>query len=288
MVGAPSWEPRQTVTPRPGTLEDGVTVERSLPGVGMLRFEDWPAGTWATLKGEASRRARRRYLLNGEPLDSVTQIVGCLDKPALYKWMEAQGIRGALELVRTDGLDSLSGMLWENVVARVRERGLGADAARGEAADRGTAMHAALEALAMTGDPPNLETYPEAWRPWMMGATRLWDELRPEAVASELIVCHPTLRYAGRLDLLCWIKRRLTLLDYKSGKGRLYSQAHWQSRGYAEALTASDGDGPVDVLICGVDDAGGYQVVPCDKSAEDWAALVHVYRANKARTKEEA
>jgi hypothetical protein len=256
----------------------GEVAERDIPGLGTLRFENYGVGEWRTQKGEPAKKSKRRYLLNGEELDSVSQIVSVLEKPALYRWYEDRGARGAVQAER---MGELADVPEEEIIQRVRLLGLGADAKKDEAADRGTAMHAALHVLATTGEPPNLGDYPVEQRPWLMGATRLWMTLDAEPIESELIVCNPVLGYAGRLDLLCLTDGLRTLVDYKSGKGRLYSQAHWQARGYADCLPHC-GIEPVDrILIAGVDDEGGFQVVECSKSSEDWAALVHVYRANK-------
>lgn len=256
----------------------GETVERDIPGVGLLRFENFNRGEWLTQKGEAAKKSKRRYLLGEQELDSVSQIVGVLDIFALRSWYEDHGARGAILAERMGELECVPE---EDIIKRVRALGLGADSAKGRATDRGVVMHTALQTLATTGEPPNLGDHFPEHRPWLMGATALWQALDPEPVESELIVCNPDLGYAGRLDLLCRTDGLLTLLDYKSGKGRLFSQAHWQTRGYAECLPHCGYEMPDRILIAGVDDEGGFQVVECSKSSEDWAALVHVYRANK-------
>lgn len=256
----------------------GEVVERDIPGLGTLRFENYGPGQWLTQKNEPAKKAKRRYLLDDEELPSVSQIVGVLDKPQLYHWYADHGARGGAQ---AQALGELDGVPPEEIYGRVKLLGLGPDKARDEAADRGVVMHRALEILATTGEPPNLGDHLPEHRPWLMGATRLWMALNPEPIESELIVCNPELGYAGRLDFLCLTDGLRTLVDYKSGKGRLYSQAHWSSRGYADCLPYCGID-PVDrILIAGVDDEGGFQVVECSKSSEDWAALVHVYRANK-------
>lgn len=260
----------------------GEIVEREIPGLGVLRFENFGPGQWRTQKGQPAKKAKRRYVLTVDDqereLDSVSSIVNVIAKPQLLGWYEDHGARGAVEAYRMGELD---GVPAEDIIRRVRLLGLGADSAKNRAADRGLAMHTALHTLATTGEPPNLGDYPAEQRPWITGAARLWLDTNPEPLEAEVIVCNPVLGYAGRLDFICRIDGLRTLLDYKSGKGRIYSSAHWQSRAYADCLEYSGID-PVDrIWIAGVDDEGGFQIEECSKSSEDLAALVHVYRSER-------
>ncbi len=198
---------------------DGEIVEREIPGVGLVRFEDLGPGEWLTAKGKPARKARRRYLLNGDEVDSVSSIVNTIEKPALYSWYEDHGARGGAEAQRMGELDGLPP---ENIVRKVRELGLGATKQRDEAADRGTAIHAAFERLARTGSAPKLTDYPSEWHAWVRGAARAWLLLEPEPEIAEQIVCNPELGYAGRPDLIAQINQKRTLVDYKTGKGRIY------------------------------------------------------------------
>jgi hypothetical protein len=261
----------------PDRIVGGTVIEIEHPA-GLLRFEEFREGEWLTLKGQPAMTSRRGYYLDGEPLEfSVSEIVGLFEKPALYRWHEDRGVRGA---VRAERLGELEGMPEEDWVRRVRMLGLGADAMRDESADRGQAIHTALQTLA-AGGRVDVDAFPSEWMPWLTGALRAWLVLQPQVIASELLVCHPEMRYAGRLDLYALIDGKRTLLDYKTGKGRIWPEAHWQTRGYAEALPFSGFEPPESILILGIDDEGGFEFEECDVQPDEWAGLVSVAKARK-------
>lgn len=257
---------------------DGEIVEREIPGIGLVRFEDLGPGEWLTQKGEPAKKARRRYLLNGDDLDSVSSITGTIEKPALYAWYEDHGARGGAEAVR---MGELEGVAPEDVIRKVRELGLGADKQRDEAADRGKAIHTAFERLALCGEPPRLADYPQEWHPWIRGAAKAWLLLNPQPQEAEQIVCNPLLNYAGRPDLIAVVNGELTLIDYKTGKGRIYEQAHYQTRLYEMAYSICSSGFIENILIVGIDDDGGVQFVKCEATPQDALDLIGVYRSRK-------
>lgn len=268
----------------PGLTASGETVVREIPGLGVVKFEDYPAGAWLTKKGEPAKKARRRYLF-GETeltadteLDAVSSIAGTLDKPALLRWIEDQATRGA---VLAERMGELEGVPDEDLMERVKSLGLGASAKKEMGGDRGTAVHAAAHILATEGKPPNPAAFVPEWRPWMQGMTRAWLSMNPEVVESEQIVCHPELGYAGRFDLLARVDSDLALLDYKTGKGRVFDSAHYSTRLYAMALLRSLGIKVDRIIIIGVDDDGGFQLVDCEATEEDALALLHTFRSRK-------
>src|SRR4051812_246791 len=83
-------------------------IQRDIPGLGILLFESNPAGTWWTAKGEPAKKSRRRYLLNGDELDSVSSIADTLSKPALYWWYETQGLIGGAQAALAGALEGVS------------------------------------------------------------------------------------------------------------------------------------------------------------------------------------
>ena len=256
----------------------GEVLEKSIEGVGDLRFENFEAGQWLTQKGEPAKVSKRRYLLNGEQVDSVSSIVETLDKPALVPWAEKCGAQGAVEAERAG---KLKGVSPEDAIYRIRALGMGSDGVVSEAQERGTAIHDAFHALATTGSPPALRDYPEAWWPWIKGTARAWLKLDPEPIEAEFMVCHPQMGYAGRADLLATSKGQRVLIDYKTGKGRVYEQAHYQTRGYALAMPESLIEPPERIIIVGVGDDGHPNLVDCEATAEDWQALLHTFRSRK-------
>jgi hypothetical protein len=259
-------------------VTQGEVVERLIPGLGELRFENFAAGEWLTQKGAPAKKSRRRYLLNGEEFDSVSSIVGVIDKPALISWVEKHAAIGAVQAER---MGELKDVPEEEYVDRCRALKLGASAARDEGADRGLAVHTAFEAMARTGEPPAMGDYPGAWHPWLRGAVRAWVALDIELIESEEIVCNPEHGYAGRFDLYGKADGERVLVDYKTGKAKVYEQAHYQTRGYAECFEPCGLEPPDRVVIVGVDDAGGFQLVNCEASAEDWYDLLNVHRSRK-------
>jgi hypothetical protein len=259
------------------TVIGGEVVERTLPGIGELRFENCAPGEWLTQKGEPARKARRRYLLNGDEIDSVSSIVGTLHAEALVRWAEDHGARGG---ARAALLGELDGVPEEEIVARVRALGLGASAQRDEAADRGTAVHVGFQALG-EGREIDFAAHPLEWGGWLQGAQRAWRALAARVIEAEQIVCHPELGYAGRPDLIADTADGVALVDYKSGKGRIYDKAHYQTRLYEMARRAC-GMPPADrILIVGVDDQGDFQLVDCEATEEDALALLHTFRSRK-------
>lgn len=261
----------------PGLTATGVTLTREIDGHGTLRFEDYPAGAWVTQKGEPAKKARRRYLLDGDELDATSSIVGTLDKPALLRWYETQSAIGAVQAER---MGELSGVDEADYVDRLKELGLGASAKRDEGADRGNAIHAAFHTLAVDGRPPNPAAFAALARPWVRGAVGAWLAMAPQTVSAEEIVCHPELRYGGRPDLIALVDGKLTLIDYKTGKGRVYDSAHYQTRLYAMALPFV-GVEVERIIVVGIDDDGGFQLVDCEATEADAVALLHTFRARK-------
>ena len=261
--------------------QGGEVVERLLPDGRTLRYEAFGPGEWLTKAGAPAKTSRRAYLLDGYELPSVSSIVGTLDKSgALVDWAERVSIEGTIRAVNQGAIDPE----WtdeEQAVEIVRDLRYGAAGVRDQAAGRGTAIHAALESLATTGEPPSLGDYPAEWHPWIQGAAKAWLHLNPDPCESELTVVNTSLRYAGRLDLIANIKGRRTLIDHKTGKGRVYDSAHYQSRMYQMALAYSGVEPVEDVLILGIGDDAAFEVMPCQASEEDVVWLVLTYEARK-------
>lgn len=261
----------------PGVSPTGERLERVIDGVGTIVFENYRPGEWLTQKGEPAKVSRRRYLLDGEPLDSVSSIVDALRKEGLERWIETEATRGAVLAERMGELDDVPESDW---AIRVKSLGLGATAKRDEAADRGTIIHEAGHALTR-GEVPNPSEFPIAGRPWVQGMMRAWLALDPsEVVAAEQIVCNPEYRYAGRPDLVAVVDGQVTLVDYKSGRGRIYDSAHFQARLYAMAL-AHCGVDVERIVLVGIDDAGGFQLVECAATEKAAEALITVHRARR-------
>lgn len=113
------------------------------------------------------------YRLNGRYLPSVTTVMRPLSQ-ALYKDVDEQVLE--------------------------------------EAANRGTAVHNAIENYTLYGVkdiPECYEGYFEAFRSW-------WKEQNPQALATECRVYHKSLLYAGTADMPVLIDGKKILVDFKT------------------------------------------------------------------------
>jgi hypothetical protein len=281
---AGAWE-RQIEREVPGGLVvDGEVFEREIAGVGLLRFEDLGPGEWLTQRGEPAKVGRRRYLLDGEELLSVSRITDTLGKQgALVPWAERVSIEGTVRAIQSGMLDPAIDP--RHAAAVVQAKHLGAEGVRDEAAQRGKAIHTVFYDYVMTGEFPKREDWHGDHWPWAQGAARVLLALNPEPELAELPVCNPHYRYAGRPDLICrcrWHGRwaRL-LLDWKTGRGRVYDSAHYQGRLYGGCLEPCQIEPVEDILIVGVDDSGGFELVRCEASELDALGLLSVCRSRK-------
>lgn len=101
-----------------------------------------------------------------------------------------------------------------------------------KAADKGTAVHDAIENFVKFGIEdinPEYKSYYDAFMSW-------WQEKRPIVVGSEIRVYHKLLGYAGTIDLLCYIDDLLTLIDFKTTYTVSDMSCGVQLEAYAKAL----------------------------------------------------
>lgn len=101
-----------------------------------------------------------------------------------------------------------------------------------KAADKGTAVHDAIENFVKFGIEdinPEHKAYYDAFMSW-------WQEKRPIVVGSEIRVYHKLLGYAGTIDLLCYIDDLLTLIDFKTTYTVSDMSCGVQLEAYAKAL----------------------------------------------------
>jgi hypothetical protein len=100
--------------------------------------------------------------------------------------------------------------------------------ARGErsATKLGTAVHAAIETLVVTGRRPNLGDdlgpdigiYDSEVEPYLDNFQLFLDYFQPEFTAAELTVYNPTYGYAGTLDGQAHVQGQHVVIDYKTSK----------------------------------------------------------------------
>jgi hypothetical protein len=186
------------------------------------------------------RDSQHRYFLvteDGlESLTSVTSVLKVIDKPGLLR----AGV--ALALAGQDPFE-----VWA------------------KASTRGTSVHNALEELAQFGTIPDLESFVEEDRGYVSGLCSWWAMYSPSTIKTEVIVASPDLLVAGRFDLLCEIDGVVTLVDLKTGKGKVYKE-HWLQLSLYEILMKDSGLEPLPtasaVLAVGPDGVYEYKATP--------------------------
>lgn len=135
-------------------------------------------------------------------LPSVTTILGIIDKPQLVDWKVKQAIQACFDNRPTGTLDEYVKAMQAQSEEQV-----------GDAADLGTAIHAALEA-AFAG-----ETYDSAMAPYVMPTLAKVSQAGIKLVEHELRLVNELVGYAGTTDaVMVDGGGRQGILDFKSRK----------------------------------------------------------------------
>lgn len=245
-----------------------IRLLREIDGIGTVEYVQRARsrGYWWRPAGSDRR----------ERMVSVTTVLGVLAKPALIRWAEAQGAAGA---VRAERMGELDGVEPEQAVERVRTLGLGADAARDEAAGRGLDTHAVLEAWMTEGRPPNVAEFEPEVRGYVQGLASWLVEHDPELVWSERVIAHPDQRYAGRADLRARIDGRDVIVDLKTSRsGRSYPEAHIQVAAYAAAEVACGEDPPDGTMVVCVGPDGSFEAIAGCAAPDAFERVLAVHR----------
>ncbi|HLX34682.1 MAG TPA: hypothetical protein VKR30_05495 [Candidatus Limnocylindrales bacterium] len=174
------------------------------------------------------RDSRHRYSWNGGTLmPSVTTILGVKDKPGLVGWAKREtaacAVRNLPMLARmaeTGG--PTAAVEWLKRIPDFR---------RDAAADLGTRVHAAAEALAK-GQAARID--PEV-EPFVAAYVRdFLERFEPRILGSETLVANLRHEYGGTADLWAEIDGETWLLDLKTGSG-VYPDVALQLAGLARA-----------------------------------------------------
>lgn len=143
---------------------------------------------------------------------SVTTIIGALDKPALIYWAADETAKAAVKAARslTTRIDEDGEYETVKWLHDARFRSV-----RGQrtAKDLGTAVHDALEQLALTGKFPVVD---DEVRPFIERADAWMQRFQPTFEASEMTVFSPRYGFAGTLDAIAIIDGVRFLIDYKT------------------------------------------------------------------------
>lgn len=256
---------------------------------------------------------------------SVTTVLKCLDKPALSWWGMRVGFK-AVNALWNDGFISSDaegrllvseGAVWQyadfsdggNVEQVIKQRKLTVNDTLAEAADRGTAVHDALEAWAVLGKLPDPNEFPPEEHAYSVALRQFCDDMGDawETGGVEVAVASAEHGFAGRYDVRGTVKRDVQLVkrvltkDGKSPlvKGPEYTTIPAGSKLLIDAKTsksiynthllqleAYEGAG----VECGYDPTdfravlhlsghGLYQFKRATVSFDDFLAILHTYHA---------
>lgn len=151
---------------------------------------------------------------------SVTTILGVLDKPALVYWAANETADAAVrqakylaQRVESEGKEA---------VAKALAGARFASPPGGRTAKAlGTAVHEALEHLALTGEFPTVD---DEVRPFIEQADKWMQKFQPVYEASEMTTYSPQYGFAGTLDAIATIDGVRFLIDYKTSRKSVDNQ----------------------------------------------------------------
>lgn len=225
----------------------------------------------------------------GEAYPSVTTILQVIPKPGLYGWYSKEGTAKALEyrnLIRNEISNAPLTLqkLEELELNLAKEKPLfwlsGYEQSE-IAKERGTVVHACIEEWAKTGvlkGPKQYAPQLKAFRQWL-------DNNEVEVVACEIITYSPSMKYAGRCDLVCRVNGRLALVDIKVGKNS-YDAYGFQLSAYRQALKELGGDDIEDLYIVRLDpETGKLEVVEYDDGFDIFLSAFQFWNKLKEKTR---
>jgi hypothetical protein len=199
-------------------------------------------------------------------LPSVTTILGIIDKPQLVDWKVKQAIQACFDTRPTGTLEEYTKAMQAKSEEQV-----------GDAADLGTAIHAALEA-AFAG-----ETYDSAMAPYVMPTLAKVQQAGIKLVEHELRLVNQIVGYAGTTDaVMVDGGGRQGILDFKSRKTKPGQKCTpWETEPMQIAAYAKAKFGTLDGIVganvyISTTEAGRIEIVTytSDELWEAWNAFV--------------
>lgn len=231
---------------------------------------------------------------------SVSTILEVLEKGGLSWWGMKVGVAGLLELAHEyDGFTDLDTMTVDGVIDLLNHHKLTVNHVKGQAADRGTNVHKALEGFAETGVVPDPQFFPESERGYVEGLVAFINDANPNTLHSELMVAS-TDGWAGRFDLVANldfagkvvtktfpkkkpVREQISgawIIDLKTSKG-VYPSYKLQVSAYRTGFEEC-GYGTVDHAgVVRVTNDGRYELVESQATYEDFLTVLDTYRAIK-------
>jgi hypothetical protein len=280
-------------------------------GKHAVRFQSHrPRGYWLMSDPTPLRMADDKEW--GKRLDSVTKILGILDKPALPWWGMEIGIEGILTLVATGELiltrdgetyafeitdEEARQEIMNNpdlvtdkkrIAKLLTLNKLTVNHVRDDAGDRGQDAHDAFETWVNTGILPEPRAWPHDQQGYIRALRTFIDEHELECFDTEVMVASPSLRFGGRYDVRGKLDGIISLADVKTSK-RIYVSHFLQLEAY-EGAGIEIGHPVTDQrVVIHLAETGEYAIVraedvskdgePCTYS--DFEAIVHTYNVVK-------
>lgn len=131
---------------------------------------------------------------------SVSGVIGAYDKPALVGAAAKVTLEGVATLANVKGVTVQNFRNVWKLDTALRERNLRHWQVWGRAADRGTFVHAVLQAWIEDGRTPTTDDVPEDYQPYVAAFGAFVTAHQPESITSEVIVASAKHGYAGRYD----------------------------------------------------------------------------------------
>lgn len=247
-----------------------------------------------------TRDERHVYRWNGgEPLPSVTTIIGVVDKSGpLVGWAKKITAEAAVDhRAEIEGWVTLSGR--DGAVSMLKTVAV---AERDRAANRGTEVHTLAEGIARGQE----VEIPEELAPYIASYRQFLVDWSPEYLAAEEMVANLMHGYAGTLDGIAKLAGETWLLDIKTSKG-VYAETALQLAAYGNAQFIGRAGTERRFRIPPIDRYGvihvrpeRYQLIPIEvtratfgaflaaKAIHDWRGVASVGSAIQAPAKEVA
>lgn len=188
-----------------------------------------------------------KYLLEGVEYERVTHMIHAAMPPYLTPWAEKVGHESMYKVMS----QMPPGSTLEDCRAAIRDQCLTCDDEKDRGADRGQALHQAIEAMVRTGTPsvdlndfedPEHRLYAQSFAEWMV-------DYEPVFEVAEVRVCNPDLGYAGTFDAIATCRARpkgargpdvtgqRVILDWKTNVSKKVYESHlYQLAAYQLAM----------------------------------------------------
>jgi hypothetical protein len=235
----------------------------------------------------ATRRINRgsghSYLLDGEPVDGVTRIIGeGVPKPAL--------IDAAARETANYAVNNWAELAELGVSQRLRKIEKGRFESWGAATVRGTKVHEYAAALIGGAE----VDVPEPYVDHVDQCLAFLTDWQVAELAVECTVINREYRYMGAADLLARLGRaaEVWVLDWKTSASGVWPEAALQAAAYAHCATMLDADGtevpmPTPTRAAAVHlRADGYDVLPLDIGAGTFRAFLYAQQVAAFRALE--